>query len=307
MVLLQNVTVLSDQPSLLVFNDLPLLSLKLISCFPFCDFHFSLLFVHLKFLLPQPLDLFLMLELLHSSALSVHLFDSIVLCELLEHLSFELILDSLFLSHSFSLHLLLVSLSSKKIFLVLYSLGFFSSFLLSQHLLVFFLLQLVSQVFNVLLLSSSLLFFFLKSLEDLFSLRFCNSLLFFDIAFSLVLQLCVLADHFILESINLSKSVKVCFLLHERSDHVSLSLVLFCFGELHHLHILIDHLLNNSFHVRFLLFILSKRLFLKSFSLDHLLLKVLIVKNFLRVYAQKQLPYPFSISLSWPALQFPSV
>lgn len=207
MVLLQNVTVLSDQPSLLVFNDLPLLSFKLIGCLPFCDFHFSLLFVHLKFLLPQPLDLFLMLELLHSSALSVHLFNSIVLCELLEHLSFEFILDSLFFSHSFSLHLLLVSFSSEKVFLILHSLGLFSSFFLSQHFLVFFLLQLVSQVFNVLLLSSSLLFFFLQSLEDLFSFSFSNSFLFLDIALSLVLQLCVLADHLILESINLPQSV----------------------------------------------------------------------------------------------------
>ncbi len=112
MVFLQYLPVFREKLSLLLLNDVSLSSFLSIGRLSLSELHCSLRSVHLEFLLPESLNLLLMLLLLHSSSLSVHLLNSVVFSKFLHHLLLELLLYSLFFKNSLSLDLLLVSLRS---------------------------------------------------------------------------------------------------------------------------------------------------------------------------------------------------
>ena len=91
MVLLKDGSVLGKQSLLLFFDDGALAGLFLLFKLLLGSLGLSLGLVDCQLLLPEALDLALMLLFAHAASLSVHLLQSIVLCELLHQLALEIL------------------------------------------------------------------------------------------------------------------------------------------------------------------------------------------------------------------------
>lgn len=95
-----------SEKSLLFFFDGLLLECLQVGCFlSLLVFGLALQPVHLELLLPQLLDVSLVLQFAHSSLLSIHLLEPLVLGELLCHLNLELFLHLAFLFQTHGLEL----------------------------------------------------------------------------------------------------------------------------------------------------------------------------------------------------------
>ena len=267
---------LSKESLLFFFDGLLLKRLQLGSLPSFLVLGFSLLSIHFEFILPKLFDISLVLLLPHSSLLSIHLFQPLVLGELLSHLYLELLLHLSFFFQTHSLELKLIILGSLKFFLHSLLSGCSFSFGCTESLFSFLDLQVVSQVLDILLFFSSLLLFQCQLIENCFSLSFCFHFHCLEIISSLLLLGSVLADQLFLILLKLLLALEQCFLLVDREDHILLALLLFHFVYSNHLVILLDHLVNDGIDILSFFLILEQSILPKHFPIDHLLLDVFL-------------------------------
>jgi len=197
-VLLQDLSVLSKQALFLLLHDSRLSALILLLLTHLLEFELPLGPVDGQLLLPESLDLALVLLLPHASLLGVHLLQTLVVSKLLHQLLFEFVLHSAFFCLAFDLQTLLVSLGCKEVLLDLLSL--LKLLLLSLAGLFFKLLEVkfVAEVFDVLVFSSPLLLLLLELLEDLLSSGLSFSLLSLDLSLTSLLLLSITPKHLVL-------------------------------------------------------------------------------------------------------------
>ena len=129
-------------------------------------FLFSLCAINSKFLLPELLDITLMLQLSHASLLGIHLLKTLILGEFLSHFNFEVLFHSSFFSQTLSLKFELIILSGLELLKLTQAFCLLISLSLTGTLLNFFDLKLVSEVLLIFLLSPTLSLLKCKLLED---------------------------------------------------------------------------------------------------------------------------------------------
>jgi len=237
--------VLSEESLLLFFDGLSLEGLDIGSFPSFLVFDLALHPIYLEFLLPQLLDVSLVLQLPHSSFLGIHLLQPLVLGELLGHLNLELFFHLTFLFQSYSLKLELIILSSLQFFLHSQLAG--SHFLLasSESFFHFLYLEIVSKILHVFLVFTSLPLFQRKLVE--YCLSLCLSLHFhlLQIIRSLLLLGGVLSHELFLILFKLLLPLEESLLFIDREDHILFTLLLFHFVNSNHFMILFDHLIDD--------------------------------------------------------------
>ena len=198
MVLLKDGSVLGKQSLLLFFDDGALAGLFLLLKLLLGSLGLSLGLVDCQLLLPEALDLALMLLFAHAASLSVHLLQSIVLCELLHQLALEILFHAFLFLGSFGLESELVLTSSLKLFTDANSLLSLSTLLCLGSLFRLLHIQVVSELLLEHLFSIALLFLRCQLLEDLITNGLSLLLHGTDIVLSLLLLLGVPAHHFVL-------------------------------------------------------------------------------------------------------------
>ena len=150
-----------------------------------------------QFLLPQPLDLSLVLLLLHASLLSIHLLESLILSELLHEFDLELALHAFFLSLPFLLELLLILLGCHQLLPEVFPFLNLCLFLNSGRLLILLEVEFIAEVLHILLLKASACFLISQLLEYLFPRSLCLCLPSLDLALSDLLLSSILLEHLI--------------------------------------------------------------------------------------------------------------
>lgn len=202
-------------------------------------------FINDQLLLPQFLDVSLMLSFNHALFLLSHLFETFVLRELLHQLCFEFLLNPQF----FESTLLLESHLELFRFLELSALTilFIDLCLLPRDRLQLALLvvQLVTQVLLKFFLLAALIFLSFQSFENFFAGLL--SLVFgrLNLAESVLLLLGVPSDHFILVLVHLLLASEQGPFLIIGEDHVSLRLLHFEVLNACHFSVFINHALNH--------------------------------------------------------------
>ena len=270
----EDVCVLSEESLFLLLDSLLLEGLQLGSLSSLLVFGLALQPVHLELLLPELLDVSLVLLFAHSSLLRVHLLQPLVLSELLSHLDLELLFHFAFFLKTHGLELKLIVFGSLQ--LLLHSLFASSclSLIGSEALLHFLNLKIVTQVLNILLLVSTLLLFLGKLVEYGLSLHLGLLLHGLEIVGSFLLLGSILANEFLLVLLELLLSLEKSLLLVDGEDHILLALLLLHFVNSYHFVILLNHFIDDSINVLSFLLILRKCFISQQFSIDHLLLNV---------------------------------
>lgn len=279
MVLLQDTRVLSEESLLLVLDYLRLhffLSLLLRSN---VQLDSALGPVNRQFLLPKALDLALVLLLTHALLLLVHLFDALVLCELLKQFLLEVLFKALLLSQTLGLqsHLELFGFLELAPRLVLLVLGLLLS--VSGGELVLLDVELVPQVFLEFLLGASLHFLLLETLEDGFAGLLGIILGLLNLVEALLLLFGVLPHHFVFEGFHLGLALQQSTLLVHRQNHIGLSLLHLKVLNAGHFAILSDHPLNDSVDLVLLLDVLLLRFDFQLFAVGDLLLDSRLIRK----------------------------
>jgi hypothetical protein len=231
MVLLQNSSMLSQEPFLLgcddVFLTFLLLSLKLL----LSKLSLALLLVNSKFLLPEAFDLSLMFQFAHAASLSIHLLQTVVLGKLLHKLALEFFFHAFLFLSAFSLESELVLAGGLQLFTNAHSLLRLSSLLGLSGLFALLNVKLISELLLKGLLGSTLLLLSRKPLEDLVTNGLGFLLHGMDLILTSLLLLGVSADHFILVLIHLSLAFQESPLLILRKNHISLALLFFLLND----------------------------------------------------------------------------
>ena len=114
-VLLQDLSVLSDKALLLQLDNGCLLALVLLLLADLFELELPLRAVDRELLLPEALDLALVLLLPHAALLRVHLLKTLVVCKLLHELLFEFVLHPALLGLALDLQPLLVGLRGEQV------------------------------------------------------------------------------------------------------------------------------------------------------------------------------------------------
>ena len=230
-----------------------LLGLLLSSLLPFL---LSLGTIDRKLLLPQLLDVALVLQFAHSSFLRVHLLKTLVLGELLGHLDLEILFHAALLRLPLGLELKLIVLGSLQLMQLTKALVL--SFTLGLACALFSLLdlQVIAQVFDVLLLGTSLGFLKSELLEDSLTLGLSLILESLKVICTLLLLASITAHQLLFVLIELLLSLDQGLLLIEGENHILLALLLLNLVDSDHFVVLVNHLVNDGVDLLTLLDIL---------------------------------------------------
>jgi len=205
-----------------------------------------------EFLLPQALDLTLVLQLTHAALLSIHLLQALVLRELLHQLALELFLHADLFLGALGLEPELVLTSRLELFSnadALLSLG--PLFVLSR---LFTLLnvQLVAKLLLELLLGSPLFLLSSELLEDAVTNGLCFFLHRLDLVLTCLLLLGVPAHHLVFVLVHLTLAFHQRALLVLRKDHVGLRLLFLLLDDAGLFVVLFNHALDNRVNLTLL-------------------------------------------------------
>jgi hypothetical protein len=213
-----------------------------------------------------------MLQFAHASLLGIHLFEPLVLGELLSHLDLELLLHATLFGLSLCLELQLIILGGLQ--LLELSEAFRLSLTLGTSCAFFHLLnlKLVTQVLDVLGLGTSFSFLEGKFLEDGLTLSFSLILQSLQLSGTTLLLMCVPPNKLILILFELILALEERPLLVLREDHVLLGLLLLHLGDAQHLVVLVNHLVNDGVDLTALSEVLLLGLVSALLALLHLVL-----------------------------------
>jgi len=241
------------------------------------DLDFSLLFVDKQLLLPQAFDLAFVFKLPHAALLGIHLLKSLVLGEFLHQLGLEVLFDTFLLSLAFSLKSHLEILSLLELHADAITLLYLSSLPSDGSFFTLLIVKFVAEVILEFPLSTALHFFCLKSFEDLVTCLFSSVLSSLNLVQTLLLLGSVLSHHLIFVLFHLLSATLQSSFFIDRQDHVSLGLLHLQLGDVGHLAVLIDHLLDHVVNLLFLFKVLLVSLFFESLALLNLGLNSLVV------------------------------
>ena len=238
--------VLAKQSLLLGSDDILLIRFLVLLLSSLLPFLLSLDTIDRKLLLPQLLDVALVLQFAHSPFLCVHLLEALVLGELLRHLDLEFLFHATLLRLPLGLELQLIVLGSLQ--LMQLTKAFRLSFTLGLACALFGLLNLkiVSQVLDVLLLRTSLGFLESELLEDSLTLLLSHILEGLQVIGTLLLLTSIAAHKFFLILVELCLSLDQGLLFVERENHVLFALLLLNLVDSDHFVVFINHLVNDG-------------------------------------------------------------
>ena len=186
---------------------------------------FALLLIDNKFLFPQALDLALVFQLTHAASLSIHLLQTVILCEFLHQLALELFFHSFLFLGALHLESELVLSGSLEFLSDLDPLLSFSTLLELGSFLSLLHVKVVSELLLEHLLSHSLLLLGGQLLEDLVADRLGLLLHRLDLVLAGLLLFGVSAHHLVFVLIHLLLPFQKSSLFILRKDHISLRLL----------------------------------------------------------------------------------
>ena len=265
------------QSLLLLLDNVGLSNLLLSLSFLFCLFGLSLLLVDNKLILPELFHLTLVFLLAHTSSLSVHLLETLILGELLHELALELLLHAFLFLSTFSLKSELVLAGSLELFSDANPLLSLSPLLRLSCLLALLDVEVVAELLLELLLGRTLLLLGSELLEDAVTDGLSLLLHRLDLILTGLLLLSVPADHFIFILIHLRLAPQECALLVLREDHIGLRLFFLLLNDTRLLVVFLDHALNNGIDLALLPQVLIVCLLAKESSVIDLLLDLALV------------------------------
>lgn len=252
-VLLEDGGVLGQETLLLLLDDGALTNFFLLLELLLGLLESALLLVDSQLFLPQALDFALVLQLAHASSLSVHLLQSLVLCELFHQLALELFLHTFLLLCALGLESELVLTGSLEFLSNADTFLGFSPLLGHGSLFALLDVEFVSELLLEGLLGSSLLLFSRQLLEDFFTSCFDGALHLAKLLSTFLLLLSVTSDHLIFVLLHLFLALKESALFILRENHVSLGLLFLLLDDAHLFVVFVDHALDDGVNLSLLL------------------------------------------------------
>ena len=242
------------------------------------NLRFSLSLIDGKFLLPQTLDLALMFQLTHAAPLSIHLLQSIILCELLHQLALELLFHAFLFLSTLSLESELVLAGGLELFTDAHAFLSLGSLLGLSGLFALLYIQVVSELLLEGLFGSPLLLLARQFLEDLVADGLGLLLHRLDFILSGLLLLSIPAHHLVLILVHLALALQQSSLLVLRQNHVSLTLLFLLLDNAGLFVVFLDHALNDGIDLLLLSEVLFVGLLARNVGIVDLLLDRALVR-----------------------------